>query len=50
MVERWSVVDRNVAVFDGNVPSSWSVGGRMVVEARQDNVIDHQLSHCITVG
>ena len=29
------------AVFDGNVPSSWSVGGRMVVEARQDKVIDH---------
>ena len=38
------------AVFDGNVPSSWSVGGRMVVEARQDKVINHQLSHCISVG
>ena len=29
------------AVFDEDVPSSWSVGGRMVVETRQDKVIDH---------
>ena len=29
------------AVFDEDEPSSWAVGGRMVVEARQDKVIDH---------
>ena len=38
------------AVSDEDVPSSWAVGGRMVVEARQDKVIATLLSHCISVG